>query len=161
MKHLLDFEIYTRGNPETLILIDTSEFYEYPSNAIVEVQFPNFETIYSDYYNPDKPTVLTTKSLAYSPNRIDFPDGLYFIRVSVAPNKKVFKCKNYLKLDQTMEDMKSLLGDCMDDTQLKEIAKIDSMIVAAKLYADDEPEKSIDMFNLIRKNIKKLKCNGL
>ena len=163
MKHIIDFEIYTRGNPETLILLDTSELYEFPANQIVEVQFPNFESVYSDYYNVDKPTVLTTKSLGYTPERIQFPDGLYFIRVSVTPNDTVYKCKHYMKLDKAESLLASKLEGCITDKEILELMELDKFITAAKLAADVDPQKSIDLFNLITKKLNKLNCenNGL
>ena len=159
MKHNLDFEIYTRGNPETLILLDTSEIYEFPANQIVEVQFPNFESVYTDYYNVDKPTVLTTKSLGYSPNRIEFPDGLYFIRISVSPNETVFACKNYMKVDKASKAIAEKLVGCISDKEVLEIMELDKFLTAAKLAATTDPKKSIDLFNLVTKKLNKLNCD--
>lgn len=159
MEHNLDFEIYTRGNPEVLILIDTSEVYEFPGNQIVEIAFPNAEVVYRDYYNIDKPTVLTTKSLGYSPNRIDFPDGLYDIRISVAPNEEVFKCKKYLKVDRLTKELAQLLEGCVSDKEISEYMEIDKYLTAAQIIADTNPSKSIDLFNLVNKKLNKFKCN--
>ena len=159
MEHNLDFEIYTKGNPEVLILIDTSEVFEYPSNQIVEITFPNSTIVHKDYYNIDKPTVLTTKSLGYSPNRIAFPDGLYDIRISVAPNKKVFKCKKYLKSDKITQTLSELLEGCISDKEVLEYMEIDKYLTAAQIIANTNPSKSIDLFNLVTKKLDKLKCN--
>lgn len=155
----LNFEVYTRTDPEALILIDTSELFEFPSNAIVEVEFPNFEgKTYGTFYNVDKPTLLTTKLLGYSPNRIDFPDGLYSIRISVAPNKTVFKHKYYLKLDKTYKRVAELLRDNPSDEVLDFVTQLDKDILLAQYTADIDPKKSIDFFNTITRKLERFKC---
>lgn len=158
MEHNLDFEIYTRGNPELLILIDTSEVFEYPSNSIVEVTFPSSDKIYKDYYNVDKPTTLTTKSLGYSPNRIDFPDGLYSLRISVAPNKDVFKCKNYMKTDILSNKIADLLTGCLSNTELLEYMELDKYLTSAKLLENKDAQKSIELYQLASNKLKKISC---
>lgn len=159
MRNIVDFEIYSRGNPKTLILVDHSELFEFPSNQIVEVQFPNLDTeIYKDYYNVDKHTVLSTKSLGYSPHNIDFPDGLYSIRVSFAPNKEVFKCKSYMKLDQAKQSLAELLSEKGCNEDISKVMELDYYITASEYLADEYPEKSIEMFKILQKKLKKLNC---
>lgn len=158
MEHKLDFEVYSKGNPEVLILIDTSEVYTYPSNQLVEVSFPNTEDVFKDYYNVDKPTVLTTKSLGFSPNRIDFPDGLYRIRISVAPNAKVFKCKFYLKVDKAIKKLAALVEETTTKEEVLRLMEIDKLLVAAQITALEDEEKSIELYNLANKKLNSLNC---
>lgn len=158
MRHNLDFEVYSKGNPEVLILLDTSEVYTYPSNQIVEVTFPNTNEVFSDYYNVDKPTILTTKSLGYSPNRIDFPDGIYNIRISVAPNAEVFKCKKYLKVDKAIGKLKEGLKVASTKEEISNLMELDKFLVAAQLLADEDPKKSLEFFEMVNKKLNTLKC---
>lgn len=156
----LNFEVYTRTDPDVLILIDTSDLFEFPSNAIVEVEFPNFEgKSYGTFYNVDKPTILTTKLLGFSPNRIDFPDGLYSIRISVAPNKTVFKHKYYLKLDKTYRRVSELLENNTLEEVEDFVVQLDKDITLAQYTAPIDPKKSIEFFNAVTRKLERFKCN--
>lgn len=160
MKHTLDFEIYTRGTEDTLIIIDTSEYFERPSNAIIEVEFPSLDEVFSAYFNPEKPNVLTTKQLGYSGSRINFPDGLYKLRYSVAPNAKVFKCKNYLKMDGLKNKLAEMIQslNCPDKKDLDFIYDIDKYITAAEAVENTDECKALEFYNEANRLLNKKSC---
>lgn len=162
MKHTLDFEIYTRGNAKTLILVDTSDYFEKPSNKMFEVKFPNFEKYYKALGNKEF-TSLNTKLLGYSSEIIEMPDGLYTIRMSVAPNQTVFKCKNYLKSDKLISKLNSILNkECLDLNELKIVSEVDVYLTTAQAIVDESPEKSVDYYQHALKLLNKtIECNGL
>lgn len=162
MKHVIDFDIYTRGVENTLIVIDTSDYFERPSNPIIEVTFPNSQQVYATYFTPKSLNVLNTKLLNYSEDVIDFPDGLYKIRMSVGPNEHVFSCKNYLKLDKLKKRFLALLpADCENLDKIDFIYDIDKMITAAVINENINPTKALEFYKETLKRISKLECNGL
>lgn len=162
MKHVMDFDVYTRGATNTLILIDTSDYFERPSNPIVEVTFPTTNQVFSTYYTPKSLNVLNTRLLNYSEDIIDFPDGLYRIRMSVAPNEHVYVCKNYLKLDKLRKRFFNLLpADCENLDKIDYIYDIDKMITAALVNENENPTKALEFYQETLKRINKLECNGL
>jgi hypothetical protein len=159
MKHEIDFEIYTRGVEETLVVVDLSEYYERPSNVILEVLFPDINKRYTSYINPNTVTGITTKSLGYSGNKIPFPDGLYNLRMSVRPNESTFKCMNYLKLDKTRARMAKLLeAECIDDVNLDIIYDVEKYLVAALANANKNPKVAIELHKEALKKLNKLNC---
>lgn len=160
MKHTLDFDIYTRGEETTLIIVDASDYFERPSNAIVEIKFPDLDTIYSAYINPNTVNVLTTKKLAYNSDSKIFPDGLYQIRYSISPNKEVFICKNYLKLDNVKTEIAKILqNDSLEVEKINYLYDVDKYIQVAESIANTNPERAIEYFREILKKLKKLDCN--
>lgn len=162
MKNTLDFEIYTRGAEDKLILVDASDYFARPSNAIVEIKFPNYGQTYSAYVNPSTINVLTTKKLAYNSVIPEFPDGLYNIRFSVSPNEEVFICKNYMKLDKVKSKIAEMLQeDCLDIKKVDYLFDLDKFIQAAEATANTNPTKSVEFFTEILKKINKLECNGM
>lgn len=162
MKHEIDFEIYSRGveNSEySLIVVDFSEYYERPSNVILEVMFPDIDKTYTSYVNPSTVTAVTTKSLGYSGNKTSFPDGLYKLRLSVKPNATSFKCMNYLKLDKLRNRLAELLQEeCIDDVKLDIIYDIDKYLVAATANANKNPKVAIELYKEALKKLNKLNC---
>lgn len=162
MENKLDFEIYTRGAADKLILVDASDYYIRPSNVIVEIEFPNLSTVYSAYINPSLPNVLTTKKLAYDSVVSDFPDGLYKIRFSVSPNKESFICKNYIKLDRVKSIVAEMLQeDCLDVKKIDYLLDIDKFVQAAEATENTSPSKSVEFYKEILKKLNKLSCYGM
>jgi hypothetical protein len=158
-KHEIDFDIYTRGAENTLIVVDASEYYERPSNVIIDASFPDINKTYTAYVNPNTVTALTTKSFGYSDTRIAFPDGLYGLRMSVKPNNLNFKCINYFKLDKITSDMAKLLeAECIEDVDLSIIYDVDKYLVAAKANANSNPKVAIELYKEALKRITKLTC---
>lgn len=162
MKHVIDFDIYTRGATNTLIVIDTSDYFERPSNPIIEVTFPGVNDSFATYYTPKSLNVLNTKLLNYAESIIDFPDGLYNIRMSVGPNENIFACKNYLKLDKFRNRFKKLFpSDCEDLDKVDAIYNIDKLITAASINENINPDKAVEFYKEALKRITKLECNGM
>lgn len=159
MKHELDFEIYTNNNPKNLIFIDCSDYFEKPSNLIYEIKFPDLEKRYTALGNSI--TSVNTKLIGYSGNIIEMPDGMYTIRMSVAPNKTVFTCKNYLKLDKlNCRIAKLLQEECLDLDQLNWLQDVDRYLTVAKAIVETDPDLSIKYFKEAKTLInKKENCN--
>jgi hypothetical protein len=156
MKNTIDFEIFTRGTVDTLIFVDTSDYDGTPSNAIVEILFPDFREPFNGYINPKGITVFTTKSLGFSTERIAFPDGLYNIRFSVNPNRTEFICKNYMKLDQIENKMCKLVSkDCQGKEDLKKLYEIDQFLTAARCTENCNPKQSKEFFKEAIKKVDK------
>lgn len=159
MEHELDFEIFTRGKANVLMVVDLSKYYKRPDNAIIEVKFPSLEEFYGGFFNISTINPFTTQSLGFSTEKIDFPDGLYKIRYSVAPNKEVFICKNYMKLDQINNKMAKLINkECPSKEDIDKLYEIDKLLTGAKYLENENPNKSIMFFQEAEKKINKLNC---
>lgn len=162
MRHEIDFDIFTRGNPKHLMIVDGSRYFERPSNLLIEVKFPNFKKYYTAPGTANSVTMLTTKFLGYCDDVVDFPDGLYEIRMSVAPNELVYYKENYLKADKLKSRMNELLQEeCLDIKSVNYLYDIDKFLTAAEAVANTHPDKAVEYYREALKKLEKYECNGM
>lgn len=159
MKHTIDFEVYSNGKPKTLNIIDQSEYFELPDNMLIEVQFPSMGEVFSYPGKFSELNILNTKVIGYSPTIIDFPDGLYNIKLSVTPNAEVNLCQNHLKMDKLKCKLAELLQEeCMCDDKVDLIFDIHKFIVCASANENTNPKKAVEYFQRASTLIKNIQC---
>lgn len=158
MRHQLDFTIYEDYSKDTIIFVDKSCYYEYPKNPILEVTFP-VDEVYSQLIVPNQVNVLDTQKLCYNNDKVDFPDGVYKFRYSVAPNDKLYKEINYLKTTKLTLKLVDLLKQDLTEDFINKIYKVDLLIRAGEQVVKEDVTKASEFYNTANKLIKKLECN--
>lgn len=154
MEHKLNFTVYSEDFSNDLGLVDSSTYFEKPSNLLYEVKLPSFDKYYLGYGNVNSLTVFTPINLNIG--QATFPDGLYTVRMSVAPNKEVFICKTFIKSDNLKAKIANIL-DCAKecDTELVDkLYNIDKFLFAANIATDDKLK--VEFFNIAAKQLKSL-----
>jgi hypothetical protein len=160
MQHKLNFSIYEDSSTDSIIFVDKSSYYEYPTNPLLEVKFPNLlNETYQQIILPEQLNVLTRTKLCYGTG--DFQDGVYVFRYSVAPNARLFKEVYHLRTTKLTAKIKELVNIDMEEDSVNKIYKADLMIQAGKLEAEKQNiNKAAEYYNLADKLIKKLECDG-
>lgn len=160
MQHQLNFSIYEDSSTDSIIFVDKSSYYEYPTNPLLEVKFPNLlDENYQQVILPNQLNVLTRSKLCFGIG--DFPDGVYVFRYSVAPNAKLFKEVYHLRTNKLTAKIKELVTIDLTEDETNKIYKADLLIEAGKLEAEKKNiDKATEYYNLADKLIKKLECNG-
>lgn len=160
MRHKLNFTIYEDGSTDSIIFVDKSEYYEYPTNPVIEVTFPNLvDEVYHQFILPNQVNVLSLSKLCYNDSG-DFPDGVYKFRYSVAPNATLFKELVYLKHTKLTNQVNTLLDTELTEDYINKIYKIDLLLRAGSEVVKTDVNKASEYYNLANKLIKKLECNG-
>ena len=161
MQHQLNFSIYEDSSTDSIIFVDKSSYYEYPTNPLLEVKFPNLlDETYQQMILPEQINVLTRTKLCYGTG--DFQDGVYVFRYSVAPNARLFKEVYHLRTTKLTAKIKELVNIDMEEDSVNKIYKADLMIQAGKLEVEKKNiNKAAEYYNLADKLIKKLECNGM
>jgi hypothetical protein len=152
----LDFSILSTD--KSLIFIDETVYTDKPSKPTVCVKFPSLSTLYSAVITPCEVSVLNTEKLCYSENMIDFPDGLYTITYSFEPEEYNTITKKIMKLDRAKNSIKSLLSKELSEELISKLYKIDIFIQSSEYLANIDSERSVQYFDFIQKEIKKLNC---
>lgn len=160
MQHQLNFSIYEDNSTDSIIFVDKSSYYEYPTNPLLEVKFPNLlDETYQQVILPNQLNVLTRSKLCFGVG--DFSDGVYVFRYSVAPNAKLFKEVYHLRTNKLTAKIKELVTIDLTEDKTNKIYKADLLIQAGKLEAEKKNiDKAAEYYNLADKLIKKLECNG-
>lgn len=160
MQHQLNFSIYEDSSTDSIIFVDKSSYYEYPTNPLLEVKFPNLlDKTYQQVILPNQLNVLTRSKLCFGVG--DFSDGVYVFRYSVAPNAKLFKEVYHLRTNKLTAKIKELVTIDLTEDETNKIYKADLLIQAGKLEAEKKNiDKAAEYYNLADKLIKKLECNG-
>lgn len=160
MKTNLNFDIFNDNSANTIKLYDYSEYLEYPENPIVEVEFPSGIN-YMTYFRPNETTILTSKLLGYNENCIDFPDGIYSFRISIAPNAALFTCKNFVNFQTLKKEIALFLKENKDLNVIDKLCFIDSYLEASQNLVNDDKATALDFYNEANNLFTKLKCNGM
>jgi len=155
----IDFTISKEGSIQNLIFIDESQYEEYPSTPILSVKFPSLSQQFEILIIPQQLNIITTQKLCYDKNIIDFPDGLYTIRYSVAPNDYKYKEKFYLRLNKTRDKINNLL---LDKPDVNKYYEMEVYLKSAEFAAEKgNKDKAIEIFQNIQKQINKISCAAL
>lgn len=159
MRHKLNFTIYDDGSTDSIIFVDKSEYYENPTNPVIEVTFPNLvDEVYHQHIIPDQVNVLTLSKLCFTDSG-DFPDGVYTLKYSVAPNINLFKQFNYLKHTKLSNKLNEYLLQDLTEEEINKLYKVDLLIRAGSTIVKTDVNKASEYYNLADKLIKKLECN--
>lgn len=155
----LDFSIL-ESSSKNFIFVDDSTYDNYrPDSPMLEVGFPSISKAYEMAIIPGEINIINTKNLCYSPENIEFPDGMYSLRYSVEPNDRSFAEKKYMRFTKAKEKIAELLleGDISQET-INKYYKLDIMMQASEALVDTKREEALDLFNMVQKEIKKLSC---
>jgi hypothetical protein len=160
MRHKLNFTIYEDGSTDSIIFVDKSEYYEYPTNPVVEVTFPNLvDEVYHQYIIPEQVNVLTLGKLCFN-DTTEFQDGVYTFRYSVAPNANLYKQFNYLRHTKLSNKFNEYLLQDLTEEEINKLYKVDLLLRAGSNVVKTDVSKASEYYNLADKLIKKLECNG-
>jgi hypothetical protein len=148
-------------NPaKNFIFVDDSTYSDIrPDSPLLEVGFPSLSKTYDMAIKPGEINIVNTKSICYSPENIDFPDGLYSLRYSVEPNDRKFVKKNYMRFTKAKAKIAELLltKDLSQET-INKYYKLDIMMQSSEALVNTNKEEALDLFNMVQKEIKKLNC---
>ncbi|MGL4976904.1 MAG: hypothetical protein ACRC5G_02710 [Cetobacterium sp.] len=144
--------------PKSIIFIDETCYDNKPSNCLLEVKFPSSD-IYSCQIIPKEVNLINTQLLGYTNCLIDFPDGVYEMSYSLSPNEFVKKTKKIIRFAKAKERLKNSLKDIDSNKELiKKLYDIDVFIQLAEAKIDIDCKSSMELFDLVQKEIKKIDC---
>lgn len=161
-KHKLDFLILDDEDTKSLCFLDKSDYFKRPEKPTLEVKFPNIDRIYSIVIDSCGFSRLTTKSLRYLKTEQDFPDGIYEIRYSVAPNDQVYLHKKFIKTSKLKKDLKNILENLeVNDELISKLYKIDLYLTASNLVIDTKEDLAVNFYKEAKKQIKDITDGSL
>lgn len=104
IKHDLSFSVVPLLDPFVLVVQDTSVYRaDPPTYPVLAITFPNGDKREVTFH-PGESNVINYQTFGWKAQTI-FPDGIYQLEYSVAPNDKVKVCEYYLKADQAQCDL--------------------------------------------------------
>lgn len=173
--HILGIDVVPTIDPNILHLFDTSDYAEFLGKtcAKLEISVPGYKDIRvfepSPYFN----LALNGKHLRLISEDSDYlcelPDGIYFIRYSLAPNDKTFieiehlrtvQFENMLNEYRCSLKLQCGIPDSGILSQLKELNMVENYLKAAKASVDycGEYEKGMELFSYAKRLFSKLNC---
>jgi hypothetical protein len=137
----IDFEVLDNGNPNLIIVIDTSNWGAIEDKpSIIEITKPGYSDPIVLYYDKHKTTVLGSSILDASCSTCDdsegmLPDGVYVITVKGSPDS-YYNTKYFLKTSSIELEIAELyITKGVSDIALKnELSKIDYFLTIAKSF---------------------------
>lgn len=153
----VDFSI-VNNSKKSILFIDETDYSLEPVLPSLLVKFPSLSRVYKCIIIPSELNVINSKLISYSDNIIDLPDGLYEFTYEVGPNFYINTCKKVMRLVKAKEQLKKILLNDIDKDTIAKYYKIDLYMEAAEMLAQDNPDKSIEYFDMITKELKKLNC---
>jgi hypothetical protein len=161
-------------NLETLAILDASTYPSSPpvQAPTIQIDVPGFGLV-SLPFVPNEYNIFTSSSLgitAVGDSLVPLPDGIYYIKYSVAPAYANYVEKNIMRVDQLQEKfdnafMKLDMMEC--DRAIKTQAKVDlnsiyyfiqGSIAAANNCAVDTAHKLYNQANRMLTNFNKSNC---
>ena len=183
-QHKLSLEALYVMNDCVLRIVDTSVYSTIvPVDCpILEITLPGFK--YSIQFGETTtpaiaPGFMLNLTACYLELQFDncgsafsaFPDGIYVIKYSVAPNDKVYVEYNHLRITQALLKYEKILCDidvaaCEPTKEiakkLEELRKIKMYLEAAKAKVETchEPKKGMQLYTYAMKLLGKFTCNS-
>jgi hypothetical protein len=154
---MLDFSIFSVSS-KSMLFIDESEYKKSPSNPLLQIKFPSICKDYEFIVRPKECNSFNTVSLGYTEKLIDFPDGKYEATYSIEPNEYLTKTKSFMHFGKTKEKIKELLKEDLDKATIDKLYKLDLKIQASESLVEDSPDKAMEYFDMVQKEIKTLDC---
>lgn len=152
---IIDFEVLNTGNPQTLIVCDTSEYGQvYNKAAIIEIVLPSGDKV-THYVSKNNNNVFNSSNLYLSNvgQYINLPDGLYTISIKASPDT-FNKTRTYLKTDSlelNIAEAFSSVGMDIKEELLNYLIKVEFFIKAAKAAVRlGQNKKAISYYNLAK-----------
>lgn len=145
LKHHLDFSILETYNPEVINFVDESEYFQLPKLPLVEITFNG--KLYQAIIKPNFFNSLHTTTIGYSQTICEFPDGIYEIKYSVAPNNVVFVIKYIYKQDQIYKKIQDVWNKSEKfDKVLDKLSEIELLLKAAKFEVVSNPVQAVELY---------------
>ena len=172
----LDILVLPTYNVQTLGIADASVYPTNPpvvSSPTIEITVPSFGTV-SLPFTPNEFNIFNSSSLGLSePGQplLPLPDGIYYLKYSVAPAYENFVQKSIMRVDQLQEkfDEAFMTLDMMEcDMAIKTQAKVNlntiyffiqGSIAAANNCAEDTANKLYEQARMMLNNFIRTGCN--
>jgi hypothetical protein len=168
-RHIIDFEIIPTGNPNTLVFIDSSDYFTDPEKPLLEVTLPG----YSEYFlvnvaarkvNTFNSNTIGLTSALNGDKIVQLPDGIYSFRYKICPYEVAFKDKKHFRTTLLEEKIAKLYekiedSDCStkEDRQLEyELVEIHCLLEGAKLVVNKNEKKAYSFYQTASKLVDKL-----
>lgn len=161
-KHTLSFDIYDTTNSKTLVLIDTSDYYEQPERPLLEITMPGYSkyflaNIIASKVNTLNSNIIGLSAFVAGDDLCTLPDGVWTFKLKICPYDKIFKIKYHLrtvelenKLDRIYKALDFSDCDVSEDAKLKNsIIDIILSIESGKAHARcGDVKKAHDLYNI-------------
>lgn len=175
-KHILSLEIPTVSNCNLLCIKDTSQ---YSSELAVDceellITLPGFTVPVLLKVTKSFDMCLTACALAIQNTNCgtlqqEIPDGIYIVKYSVSPNKKVYVEYNHLRITRLMAkyyevlcnlDVQSCQPESYKQDLLNEMSNIKIMIDAAVANVEycQSPTQGMQLYNYAKDRLNKISC---
>lgn len=173
-QHILDFEIIPTGNPETLVFIDSSDYYAEPERPLLEITLPGYKKYFLVNVVARRVNTFNSNTIGFSEvlNEgclVDLPDGIYSFRYKICPYDKIFKDKKFFRttlIRKRLADLYERLdaADCdhKDKINPSDLVEINALIEGAEAVVSKNEKKANSFYQLADKLISKLSdsfCN--
>lgn len=141
-RNTLSFEILEGGNPQTVLFMDTSQYYKIPESPIVEITPPGYTNPFLTNIDFGKINVLNSSTIGISDILetgclVDLPDGVWKFKYKICPYDQVYVIGYILRttvLDITLQKVYDAIdfSDCdiAEDENLKKTI-VDIMVAIA------------------------------
>jgi len=168
----LDILVVPTYNSKTLAINDISVYPTTPSAPSIEITVPGFGSVNLPF-NPGEINVFNSTSLGITSvgdQDLPLPDGVYFLKYSIAPAYENFVERSIMRVDQLQEkfDTAFMRLDMMEcDRAIKTQQKVNlnsiyffiqGSIAAANNCAIDEANKLYNQANKMLTNFMKSDC---
>jgi hypothetical protein len=173
-KNRLNFSIIDDGNPQTIVVLDSSEYADdVPEKPKVDILLPGSNEATSLAYIPNEVNVYNSSTLGATcetGSLANLSDGLYWITLRVCPYDKAYKTKAYLRTLQLEYSFQNVLlalavAPCSQkDDALIKIKKIEFYLNLETAKAHTEignGTQAMDYYRLAEKVITNLTTNYL
>lgn len=140
----LDFEVINTGNEKTLVLIDSSTYFEKPQTPLLDIKLPGFAEPFTVNIEFSQINILTSSTIGITNllNNdciVNLPDGVYELTYRICPYKYQFITKNHLRTETLETELDKIFCslDCntllIDNPKIKrDISDILILIESAK-----------------------------
>lgn len=165
-QHIIDFEVIPTGNPKTLVVIDSSDYYTEPEKPLLEITLPGYNKYFLVNIEARKVNTFNSNTIGITTflngsEIVELPDGVYTYRFKVCPYDKLYKDKRFFRSTLIERELAAIYSkldasDCSvseDKKIISSIVEIHALIEGAKAVANKSEKKANQFYQLAVKLI--------
>lgn len=140
--HWLDFSILETNSPQTLVFLDTSEYFENPEQPLLEITLPGQNKYFLVNIAARKVNTFNSNTIGLTEvlencNLIDLPDGVYKFKYKICPYQYVNRIKYHLRTTVFQKSLNILLDSLEDsDCSARQEKKLKATLIETFLLIE-------------------------
>ena len=168
-EHKLSFELLETGNPKTLVIFDSSYYYEEPERPLLEITLPGYNKYFLVNVEARKVNTFNSNTIGLTDTLdtdefIDLPDGVYGFKFKICPYNYVYTVQKKMRVTSLLKKLEEVynkidLSDCStkEDRVIQfDLVRIHILIEGAKAVVNKNSKKAFDNYQLANKLVDKL-----